>query len=148
MNKSQVITQLRAIKNRYFRPVIAYPDGYLTHHGDCEIHRAKEMYVFAPCTCGLLHDLRWLEWTLAEKIYPKFGDELMKSDMTWEQELEAKARGPIPEEEMRKFFEAAGFKFNDEPPDFEQIKREENEQWEVITHVFGEKYVQFLKGEK
>lgn len=41
--ESKVIAGLRRIRERYFRPVIANQKGLLVHHGDCDIHRAKEM---------------------------------------------------------------------------------------------------------
>jgi len=127
--------------------VIANQNGLLVHHGDCDIHRAKEMHSFAACTCGLLHDLRWLEWSLVEKMYPKFGDELVHSDMTWEMEQEAKGREPISHEETLKIFKEAGFKINDDPPTEEELKKIEardKEHWESIEYVFGKEYVEYL----
>lgn len=55
------------IKARYFRPVIAHPEGAVVHHGDCNVYTQK------ICTCGLLHDL--LPVMSAGEIYPKFDEE-------------------------------------------------------------------------
>ena len=54
----------RAIHSRYFRKVIAYPEGAIVHHGDC--------WVFSTgvCTCGLLHDL--LVIPKPERLYPRY----------------------------------------------------------------------------
>jgi hypothetical protein len=40
------------LKKRYFRKVIGYPKGILTHFGDCTTYSC---YV---CDCGLIRDLR------------------------------------------------------------------------------------------
>ena len=54
---------------RYFRKVVAYPEGAIVHHGDCSFFNID------ICTCGLLHDLRWYagkHWDEIEKAYPNF----------------------------------------------------------------------------
>lgn len=61
------------IKDRYFRQVIAHPDGAVVHHGDCEI------YCCGICTCGLLHDLQIVyETELMKELYPKFWEDRNK----------------------------------------------------------------------
>lgn len=56
------------IKNRYFRSVIAYPEGAVVHYADCGI------YSMNICTCGLLKDLV-IDTENVESIYPKFWSE-------------------------------------------------------------------------
>lgn len=63
------------IKNRYFRKVMAHPEGAVVHDGDCSIWRSLKV-----CTCGLIHDLMWIDFKTAEEIYPKFGDERVNLD--------------------------------------------------------------------
>jgi len=72
--------RLEQIRDRYFRPVIAFPDGHLCHHGDCSIHRAIDIYGTAACTCGFLHDLRILNESLKSKLHPNFYQELCLED--------------------------------------------------------------------
>lgn len=61
--------QIAALKERYFRKVIAYPEGAIVHFGDCWY------YACQICSCGLHADLEWLPDDAAEKLYPKFMDE-------------------------------------------------------------------------
>ena len=60
----------RLIYDRYFRKTIRHPEGVLVHHGYC--HR----YAFKICTCGLLHDLMFLNENEIEGMYPTFGEEM------------------------------------------------------------------------
>ena len=55
------------IRARYFRTVIAHPEGAVVHHGDCNVWCHK------ICTCGLLHDL--LPVRNAQEIYGRFDEE-------------------------------------------------------------------------
>ena len=80
MNIEKLKKTLLRLKDRYFRPVIAYPDGYLTHHGDCDIHRSLMIYGTAPCTCGFLHDLQALPGSIADKLYPERWHDLGKQE--------------------------------------------------------------------
>lgn len=79
-------------KERYFRKVIARPEGGVEHYGDCDIHALSGI-----CTCGLLKDLEPLgEEALA--IYPDF-DEHYSKHMKNLRKLEAIRLGVyIPEE--------------------------------------------------
>jgi len=69
-----------AIHARYFRSVIAFPDGAIVHHASCTTHRCQ------ICTCGLLHDLQAVDNPAA--LYPFYwqekavGDQLLE---TWDQ---------------------------------------------------------------
>jgi len=65
MNKAE-----KRIRDRYFRPVIAHPEGAIVHHGDCGRYNFTRI-----CTCGLHHDLQPMDPELREKLYPKFWDE-------------------------------------------------------------------------
>ncbi len=65
------------IKNRYFRKVIAYPDGAVVHYGDCRIFGNNGI-----CTCGLLLDL--IPTKDPESIYPKFWEEWYKQENAFE----------------------------------------------------------------
>ena len=136
LDNVKCLRQLYAIYNRYFRKVIKGP--LLVHHGDCHIYQAKEIYGFAPCTCGLLHDLQGIyDYKLAEKIYPDFVSELCRSEMTWEQEQNW---GPIPEKEVEKFY-----KDNDIVVNHSCEDEEDKEHWVLIERVFGSEYTEKLK---
>lgn len=142
MIKNPILSQLSSIKNRYFRPVIANKDGIIVHYADCDIYQAKEIYGFAPCTCGLLHDLNWIDFRLAEKIYPNFGTELTKSEMTWEEE---KNWVPSSKEDIDKFFEDNGIVVHNIEDVQQELKEEDKEHWSIIEKIFGYKYVTYLK---
>jgi hypothetical protein len=58
-----------ALLQRYFRKVMAYPEGHVVHHGDCDFFNIK------VCTCGLLHFLVMCKPNLIEKHYPLFYEE-------------------------------------------------------------------------
>ena len=78
--KTKVQRRLINLKNRYFRSVIAYPNGHLVHYGDCGIYRSVDHYGSAFCTCGFLADLQDLPESLREKLWWKFDEELAKED--------------------------------------------------------------------
>jgi hypothetical protein len=67
--------QRDSILARYHRPVIAYPDGAVVHHGDCQIFDT-----WGVCTCGLIHDLMWCHFNVAEEIYPDYGKDRVKHE--------------------------------------------------------------------
>lgn len=123
--------RLNRIKDRYFRPVIAYPEGHLTHHGDCSIHRAIDVYGTAACTCGFLHDLRILPESLTTKLYPKMYEELV-----WEDGPPAK---PTPEEraELEAMMEKAFPKSSRIGPSPEEWQELCIQDWTLIEEVFG-----------
>ena len=64
-----------AIRARYFRVVIAHPEGAVVHHGDCNFFDHCHV-----CTCGLLHDLNYLGAEIAAAIYPTFWKEWLSHD--------------------------------------------------------------------
>jgi len=57
---------------RYFRQVMAFPEGAVVHDGDCK------HFSFGICTCGLLHQLMLM--TERMKYYSKFYDDLCEQD--------------------------------------------------------------------
>lgn len=65
------------IKRRYFREVIAHPEGAVTHHGDCHIYRIQ------ICTCGLLHDLMVMP-SVAEDLFSDYPEQLVRHDQAIE----------------------------------------------------------------
>jgi hypothetical protein len=66
---------IAAIRARYFRVVIASPEGAIVHHGDCKFYDHSHV-----CTCGLLHDLNYLTADTATAIYSPFWKEWMTHD--------------------------------------------------------------------
>ena len=98
-NVGKMRSRLEALRDRYFRSVDACPEGHLGHHGDCETHRAMDVYKYAPCTCGLLHDLKIISYDMAVKLFPKMEEDQAKQDAMipghryW--------RGPMTEDERK-----------------------------------------------
>lgn len=123
--------RLERIRDRYFRSVIGHPSGIVTHHGDCNIHRAIDPEVgqdHATCTCGLLHDLQGLGNYMTEKIYPLFSQDDVRQeiglkfyDEAWRAECRAREE---PD------WEALGFSR-------EVIPHDDAKDWKEIEEVFG-----------
>lgn len=76
------------IKSRFFRKVMAYPEGAIVHHAYCEIFRVD------ICTCGLLHDL--LSNDNIEKLYPEYYKERNKQEYITEWLMHNKKEIPEP----------------------------------------------------
>jgi hypothetical protein len=129
-NKETAKKRLLELKDRYFRPVIAFPEGHLTHHGHCHVHRSLRMYGTAPCTCGFLHDLNSIPDSLALKLYPPFHEEQL-----WIDPLPEK---PLSEEEMAKnvklLHEIFGPPIGSTSEEWYEICASE---WAMIEEVFG-----------
>jgi hypothetical protein len=91
--------EIQRIKDRYFRKVIAHPDGAIVHFGDCW------WYACQICNCGLHSDLIWIQEE-AEELYPKFWEENAISDARREQlyELPIPKIEPLTEEEAKKAY--------------------------------------------
>jgi len=123
--------KLEHIRDRYFRPVIAYPAGHLCHHGDCSVHRSIDVYGTAACTCGFLHDLTIVTESLKSKLHPAFYEELCLED--------GPPRTPTPEdkEEMEKLLDKLGFKpaVGPSPQEWEATCIQD---WALVEDVFGE----------
>lgn len=122
--------KLTKIKNRYFRPVIKYPDGFLNHLFDCKIYSADDHYT-PHCNCGLLHDLNWISIDLSEKIYSK--------DL-WEEDMNRMygQNNSISDEQFNEIMSGLSFKFV-EISDEEQLKTDK-EHWAAIEEVFGNSF--------
>jgi hypothetical protein len=143
-NEARIKMALEAIKNRYFRPVMARQEGLLVHHGDCHIHQSKEDCGMCPCTCGLLHDLQWLPTSVIDKIYPKFQDDQSKSLTTWEQEQEINDRPPDYEGLQGLLDQVFGPQPEVTQEEWDAYYEEQKYDWRVIESVFGKEYVQYL----
>lgn len=138
MDNKFYLKQLKLIRDRYFRPVIKNKDGLLVHHGDCNIYRSKKIYGFAPCTCGLLHDLKFFTEEFIEIIYPQYWDERVKSDMTYEDEKNHK---PLNQDAVDAFFSIFGMYRVIEERNFEDSKR----YWKIIQKVFPPTFIKYLR---
>ena len=140
----RVQRQLQELKERYFRPVIAHPNGFLGHYGDCEVFRAilpSGPYT-APCTCGFNYLLRHLGGGLSLKLNPKYWDEYHKQEVGEFVER-------VTEEEQaaawKLLVDAFGPNFKEIPAD--EWEDAEEEEWNQIRQAFGDDYYQFLKKE-
>jgi hypothetical protein len=131
-------TRLEAIRDRYYRPNTKHPEGDLVHHGDCETHRSMEVYRYAPCTCGLLHDLKILG-DMALRLYPQMYEDEARQDAMipghryWQ--------GPVTEEELKKCDEFIKQHFGEpvspSPEEWDQICKRD---WTLIEEVFGKSF--------
>lgn len=136
--------KLEAIKNRYFRPVMKFPEGHLCHYADCSIYRSVEVYGTAACTCGLLHDLSNIKPDLMLKIYPFYYEELLKEDGILSQNKEdieyAKTlvekifKNPLPMTSEAEYKESVFI--NPLPLSYEK-EEAANKDWELIESIFG-----------
>lgn len=126
------VETLQRIKERYFRPVIKYPKGFLNHWGDCSTHRHLAMYDYAPCDCGLLKDMVLLPYSIRSKLYPHYWGERLR------QEMGRFKRNPIttPIEELFPGAKVVDIPVND------------GEEWAAIESVFGTEYRVFLESLK
>ena len=123
--------RLLRLKDRYFRSVIAFPEGHLTHHGDCSIHRAIDVYGTAACTCGFLHDLRIMPESITTKLYPKMYEEMIWEDgppvqLTEEERVEREAM-------MEKAFPKSS-RIGPSPEEWHELCIKD---WALIEEVFG-----------
>jgi len=109
----------------------------------CNIYRAKKVYGFATCTCGLLYDLNahLPLGSFADKLFPLFGKQFAAQDRTWEEEQEWNAKS---EEEKRKdrdkcqaMLEKAFPDLKDRKPDPEEDQKWDEFEWGLIHEVFG-----------
>jgi hypothetical protein len=125
----RVVTGLR---ERYFRSVAARPAGTITHHGNCKIHAIDDPRLGQRggfCTCGLIHDMKFLPSTLAKKIYPYYWTDRMNGERYPNEDAE-KLSGQI--------FESLGFR----KMELSEIQLAENdrEENEIIRDILGENY--------
>ena len=134
---SSVFNQLVVIRNRYFRPVIAHPEGHLGHHGDCHVFLPIELYRYAPCTCGLNHDLRPLGHEIAMKLNPNFGNELRLQEVgVYFSKFSAEENLAI----MKMLFDT----FGECDP---RTEEDDEDDWDQIILVFGREYVDKLRSQ-
>ena len=138
---------LMRIKDRY-----CIVNGKLVHHGDCDIYQAAKIYGHSPCCCGLIHDLRILRTDIAEVLYPKFSEDLIKSDLVWEPCDESSCPYPYKEpsrpskEEMEKSIQELeehllkqGVKSVEcTEEDIRQAEIERQEDLELVQEIFGD----------
>jgi hypothetical protein len=145
-DEDKIIIRLEKLKERYFRPVIAYPNGHLTHHGNCETHRAMDIYRYAPCTCGFLHDLDWLPESLTNKLWPDFYNDLHKQDAAipghtyWQENSEEKAK-----ENVDLILKHFGPSISPTEEQWAEVTRKD---WIIIKQVFGQEFCDRLKESK
>lgn len=127
------VNELKKIKELFFRPVMTRPEGAVVHYGDCAVYDK-----YSPCTCGLNHRLRSLG-TLADKINPNYELEFRKQewgvDYTPVSEKEIELNNHILQEILGQAIEIST----------EEKNKIDQEDWEIISKVFDDEYVKFLK---
>jgi hypothetical protein len=96
------------------------------HYGDCEIHSAPRPF----CSCGLIHQLRYLDSTLAGIIFPKYWDDLYYQDMGRRRKKKSNAETA----EAMKLLESIFGKI--EKANFEDIKMDYDDMYKIIDSYF------------
>lgn len=136
--EDRIRKELNWLKDRYFRPVIAYPEGHLCHYGNCHVHRSIEMHGTAPCNCGFLMDLSFLGESIKMKLHPDFYEEQAKEEPVCTPE-EKQAAEILFEKIFGKPLEDTRTEENKEQDRrMEQIKN--NMEWSLIEEVFGKAF--------
>ena len=134
---SSIFAQLTAIRSRYFRPVMAHPEGHLGHHGDCHVFLPIDIYRYAPCTCGFNHDLRPLGHYIAEKLNPSFSNELRLQEVgIYFSKLSA--------EDNLAIIKMLSESFGECKP---RTEEDDEDDWDQIILVFGKEYVDRLRSQ-
>ncbi len=145
------VKRLTRLRDRYFRPTIAHPEGDLVHFAFCDIHRAiDDLHTNVPCSCGLLMDLPIEGGIFAHVLYFKYGEDLDRAHarpgsryhMTPEQRAIADAEH---KEWMDGLLKEANQKCKDEGKDVwfsvgNATVREED--WGMIAEVFGKAFAE------
>lgn len=94
------------------------------------------MYGTAPCSCGLLHDLNFLDSSLSIKLYPEQFDDLLKEDGI-DPEENKEERKKILNESLSVIKEIFG--------DWAEDNLNDSSDWDLITEVFGPSFCKTLK---
>lgn len=120
--------QLIRIRDRYANE---RSDYWTCHHDDCHIHRSLHLCGTAPCTCGLIHNLRVLPEGVAEILHPKYWDDWGRNEELWEPDDDGpypyKQPEPISEEAVAEVMGHFGEPVLIEVPDYSDL----------IAEVFG-----------
>lgn len=101
------------------------------HYGDCEIYSARRPF----CSCGLLHQLRYLDGVLAEIIFPKYWDDLYYQDMGSRQKQKKKDKKGV--EEAVKLLESVFGPM--QKPSFEDLKMDYDDMKKILDTLFTKK---------
>lgn len=99
----------------------------LLHYGDCEIYSAQRPF----CSCGLLHQLGYLDSTLASIVFPKYWDDLHYQDIGSHRQ---KKKSTKKMAETMKLLESVFGKM--EKASFEEIKMDYDDMYKIIDTYF------------
>jgi len=129
------INRAAAIRSRYFHTCIDLKKN-ITHHMDCSIYAVNDHGQRGKfCDCGLLHDLRILDFGLAEVLYDKYTDDLYlhETGKEWKEptkkELKERAKSMKLLEEV----------FGPLTINLEDVKEQYNDMKKVLKAVFPSK---------
>ena len=150
MERNVLLRQLNALRDRY-----GYKEN-LGHHGDCEIYRARDVYGFACCTCGFIHDIGIFPYELIDILYPKYGEDHFGNDDIWDRNpdpqgvpyLEPKRHTREEMEEMWNKLVADLVKngkmsvCEPEPLPEEVVKQRHEENLALLREVFGAEWTE------
>jgi hypothetical protein len=109
----------------------------ITHHMDCSIYAVNDHGQRGKfCDCGLLHDLRILDFGLAEVLYDRFTDDLHLHE-TGEEKKKTYTKKELKEQEKCvKLLEEV---FGPLIIDLEDLKEQYNDMKKVLKAVFPSK---------
>jgi hypothetical protein len=99
------------------------------HYGDCEIYSAHRSF----CSCGLLHQLRYSDYTLAEIVYPRFTDDLYFQDIGSRKKKKSKKETA----EAMKLLESVFGPM--QKPNYEDLKMDYDDMSKILNTVFTKK---------
>lgn len=72
MNNLTYKWKIASINRRYFVSIPNNKNSSVRHFADCNIYAVKRRF----CSCGLIHDLQYLDFALAKIIYEKYEKDL------------------------------------------------------------------------
>lgn len=106
---------LKRIKDRYYREVIG--GKMVTHFGDCRIYSAE-----AFCSCGLLHELDYINLFLADAIYPNYNEDI------------------LIQEKITETFYGSGIEptWEGDEKEYEDLKKRYQQDKKLLLDIFGE----------
>jgi hypothetical protein len=129
MSVQSQTNRVAEIRSRYFHTCMNLKNR-ITHQMDCAIYAVTERGQF--CDCGLIHDLRILDFALASVLYDKYEDDLSLHETG----KKIKERTNKELKEQKKNIALLEKVFGPITTDMADIKQEYNNMKKIIETVF------------
>lgn len=114
------------IKKRYF----CHRKKEFLHFGDCSIYSAGRPF----CSCGLLHELGWLDFNFSMMLYPKFEADDYLQTMGKKKPKKETVNQKKAKELLEQIFGKIGLRQS-----FEDIKFEYDEYKKILKSILSKK---------